>query len=136
MPSHLEILGLIFDRLKSDTSLVALVGSSDRISNHLPQDTAPNPAYIRARVDETDEWDTKDSDGFEHAYVVDVWTELHGDKRVREIFDRVYQLLHRQPFTGSTSQSLLLRMQSTNTFIEPDGVTHHGVMNFRHIYTD
>lgn len=137
MPSNLECLGFIFDRLKADAQLVMLVGGdASNIANHIPQDRSVEPGYVRARWDSVSEWDTKTSDGLEGDYIIDVWTERHGDKRVLEIFDRIYELLHNQPFTGGSSQSLLLRFENSNIFVEPDGVTHHGVMNFRHIYTN
>lgn len=137
MPSFLEQLGQITTRLKGDAALLTLVGNDvRRIGTHLPQDTPVDPGFVRYRLADVSEWDTKTSNGLEGTFVLDVWTEKHGDKRVFEIFDRLYALLHNQPFTGGSSQSLLLRFENSNTFIEPDGVTHHGVMNFRHIYTD
>lgn len=137
MPSELECLGFIFTRLQADAALVTLVGGdASNISNHIPQDRSVEPGYIRARWGSADEWDTKNSDGLDGRYVFDVWTEKHGDMRVLEIFDRLKTLLHNLPFTSGSSQSLLLRFENSNTFIEPDGVTHHGVINFRHIYTD
>lgn len=132
IPSHAEITKLLYARLSGNAPLMALVGN--RIFNHLPQD-APTPC-LRFRWNQAGEWDTKDSDGHEGFCVIDVWTDYRGDKESQVIGDAVEALLHNHPLTGMTSgQSLLLRHDFSDSFTEPDGLTHHMMLRFRAIFT-
>jgi hypothetical protein len=132
IPSHAEVTKLVNDRLTGDTALMALVGN--RIFNHIPQDD-PLPC-IRFRWEQAGQWDHKDADGFDGSITVDIWTDHRGDKQAQTIADRVEVLLHNQPLSAMTSgQSLLLQHDLIDTFVEPDGLTHHTVARFRAIVT-
>lgn len=131
-PSHVEILSACFNRLKGSEELAAIVGTS--IYNHLPQEL-PTPC-CRVRWSRSNEWDTKDSAGVEGDVVVDVWTDYRGDLLAYKAADIVVALLHLKPFTLPGSQSLLLRRENVASFTEPDGVTHHTAITFRHIATN
>lgn len=134
MVSLLEPLQLIISRLTGDATLTALVPAAS-IRNHLPQD-APLP-FIRAVWVPANDWDTKSSDGIEGEYQIHIWVDSHGDKVMLDIADAVYAALHNLPFTSAVSaQSLLLRFTNMASFLEPDGVSHHGAMTFNHIFTD
>lgn len=131
-PSHAEITRLLFLRLSGNAPLMAKLGN--RIYNHVPQDD-PLPA-MRFRWEQAGEWDTKDSAGHDGFCVIDIWTDHRGDKQSQEIADDVETLLHLEPFTGMVSgQSLLLRHDFSDSFVEPDGLTHHTMLRFRHIAT-
>ena len=129
--SFTEPLRELSARLKGDASLTALVPAS-RIANHLPQNS-PLP-YVRFRYDPGDEWDQKDSDGLDGSFIIDIWSETHSDKPILDVMSEVHRLLQNYIF-NTTEQSLLMRFVNSTTFYEPDGVTHHGVMNFRYIQT-
>lgn len=134
-PSNAEILSLTIARLKADTgpgSLAALV--PNKIFNHVPQETAL--PVIRARWQDSVEWDTKDSDGLSGYIVCDVWTDNRGDLTSLQIIDRIDAILHNQPLSMTTGQSLILRHSSQTAFTEPDGLTHHAVIKFQHIATN
>lgn len=134
-PSNAEILSLTIARLKADTgpgSLASFV--SDKIFSHAPQET-PLP-LVRARWQDANEWDTKDSDGLSGFIVCDVWTDYRGDLKSMQIIDRIDAVLHNQPLSMTTGQSLILRHSSQTAFTEPDGLTHHAVIKFQHIATN
>lgn len=138
IPSHLEILTAYYAVLSTDTILVGLlggtIGSDPKIYNHLPQDL-PLPA-VRVRWSEVNEWDKKDSAGFEGFFTVDSWCSTYGDKGLLSIADRIETLTHLQNLTLTTCQSLILRHERPlRTMLEPDGLTHHGVQVFRHVAT-
>lgn len=132
IPSQAELLGLINDRLTGDAPLMALVGN--RIFNHVPQD-APLP-ILRFRLSQANEWDTKDSAGWEGYVDIDIWSDHRGDLKPLEVADRVDSIFHVLPFTMSSGQSLLLRHEFSDSFTEPDGLTHHTVLRFRSIITN
>ena len=130
-PSFAKILEAVISRLHLDTDLMALVGN--RVRNDLPQNS-PLP-YVRVRLGNGTEWDTKDSNGIRHEIVCDVWTDRRGDKQVHQIQDMIYRDLHDRPLTGLVAQSLILMVSGVpQTSVEPDGA-HHGVITFSHTVT-
>ena len=130
-PTGSDILEQLFTVMRADAQLMALVGN--RIYNHIPQDS-PLPC-LRARWDSVNEWDTKTSDGYDGNITVDIWSSHRGDKEALAIFDRTYSLLHKSELPLTSGQSLLLRYTMSDSFLEPDGLTHHTVIRFRLIAT-
>jgi hypothetical protein len=130
-PSHAEILEKINRRLTDDPVLISML--QRRIFNHVPQDT-PLPV-LRFRWDQVGEFDTKDSAGWDGNIQIDVWTDYRGDREQAIILDRLDEILHLQPFVMSSGQSLLLRHDFVNNFTEPDGITHHATIRYRHVAT-
>lgn len=140
IPSHLDILEKCYAILSTDAALVALLGgtipANPKIYNHLPQDL-PLPA-MRLRWTEVNEWDTKDSAGYQGSFIIDSWCSgaTKGDKLLLQICDRVEILLHETILPMTTGQSLLLRHERPlRIMVEPDGITHHAVQQFVHIAT-
>lgn len=138
IPSHAEILQKYFTVLASDTTLQSLLGgvpvTNSKVYNHLPQDL-PLPA-VRVRWTEVNEWDTKDSAGFEGLFTVDSWADSRGDKVLLQIADRIETLTHLQILTLTSGQSLILRHdRPLRMMVEADGLTHHAVQHFKHIAT-
>lgn len=131
-PPHAEILAACFNRAKGSAALAAIVG--DRIYNHLPQEL-PTPC-CRVRWSRSVEWDTKDSAGVDGDIVVDVWTDYRGDLLAYKAADIIVSLFHLIPFELTGSQSLILRRENVVSFTEPDGVTHHTAITFRHVATN
>jgi len=118
----------LFARLTSTAALTAII-PTERIKSVLPQD-APLP-YLRARVTRSQEFDTKDSDGYEAEITLDIYSNYHGNKQVHELSEILYTALHRLPLALGSGGNFLLRFQSQATFLEPDGQTTHATMLFR-----
>lgn len=131
-PSHAEILKASINRLIGNAPFMTLMNNN--VFNHVPQER-PLPC-CRVRWAQAGEWDTKDSDGVEGYIFVDVWTDHRGDKKALEAADAAINLLHLQPLTLPDAQSLILRRDYMDAFTEPDGLTHHTVVRFRHIATN
>jgi hypothetical protein len=126
-------LASIMAALYANAALLALVPEA-RIRNEIPGDTAL--PFIRVRWVPGSDFDTKDSQGLDGVFVVDIWTDDGGDKSLLDIMTAVNNVLYNNPFAGMAgAQSLILRHGSTEVFMEPDGVTRHGVMNYRHTIT-
>jgi len=132
-PSQAESLVLLYDRLVNDTALLALVPAA-QITNHRVQDGV-FPACI-LRVDGGVPFNTKDSNGYTQRFVFDSWTAEHGDEPALAINDAVVAALHDIPFAvASSGQSLLLQFESFQ-MVPTDGVSHHGITFFTHIFTN
>lgn len=131
-PSSADILKAAFTRLDGDATFKAMMRGA--VYNHLPQET-PTPC-CRVRWAQAGEFDTKDSDGLDGFIFVDVWTAENGDKSALEAIDRAVNLLHNAPLTlPSGVQSLILRRDFVDAVVEPDGLTHHTIVRFRHVAT-
>jgi hypothetical protein len=125
-----EILTAAIAKLNAVPSLVALVGT---IYNHIPQGT-PLPV-CRLRYCQAQEWDTKDSFGYDGKIQVDVFTDHRGDQIALRAADIIVSNLHEKTLVLTTGQSLLIRSDLVDAFTEPDGITHHTVALFSHIAT-
>jgi len=67
------------------------------------------------------EWDKQG--GKEWFVPVHVWSKKRGRREVKSLMVEIYDLLHGSP-------TLRLRYDSQITFLDPDGLTHHGVITF------
>lgn len=131
-PSHLIILTAAVARLRGNSPFMTLM--SNQVYNHVPQESAL--PLCRVRWGQAGEWDTKDSDGVDGFLIVDVWTSTRGDKISLQAADMIIAMLHLQPLALSDSQSLILRRDFMDAFVEPDGLTHHTSIRFHHIATN
>jgi hypothetical protein len=131
-PSHIVILTAAVARLRANVAFMALMGN--RVYNHVPQELVL--PLCRVRWGQAGEWDTKDSDGVEGFLFVDVWTDHRGDKDALTAADMVVNEFHLLPLVLSDAQSLILRRDFVDAFTEPDGLTHHTVIRFRHVATN
>ena len=132
MVKHADVLKAIYTILSTDATISSLVGTN--ISNQPPQD-GPVP-HIRFRWGGVGEWDTKSSHGYEGTIFVDVWTQYSGDLKTLEIADAVDDALHLSTLSLISGQSVLVRHQSMDTFIEPDNETHRSVQRFTVLVTE
>lgn len=125
-----ELNRAVYERLSTDVCIISLCPN---IYNHIPQE-AVFP-QIRYRHNYNTEWDTKDSFGYDSQIIVDIFTNYRGDKLVAEIADAVIDAFDLKPFVLSKGQSLYLRHDLVDYNVEPDGLTHHGILRFHHIST-
>lgn len=93
--------------------------------------------FVRFRWDQANEWDTKDSQGWEGFVTFDIYTNLQGDKQSLAIADVLDNLLTPSFILPLTScQHLYTRHDSRNTYTQQDGaLIHHTVMRYRMIFT-
>jgi hypothetical protein len=97
--------------------------------DHVPQGaTLP---YVTIGEDTATSWDTDDSTGSESTLTIHVWTREAGRRDVKVIMNDIYGLLHRQRFAIDGSILVDCFWEFAETFMDPDGVTRHGVLRFR-----
>jgi hypothetical protein len=124
----------IITRLKAFSGLSALV--SDRIYSDVPQD--PTFPYIALDITTTP-FETKDTSDDDHELIVHVFHRTNSRALVMDIQKQVDLALNRQEanitLTGGYYLTLLQRDGLTDIFKDGDGVTQHGVQNFRMLVT-
>ena len=77
------------------------------------------------------EWNTDTDNGNEVSVTIHTWSRHRGRKEIKAIQHAIYLALHRQslPITGYNFISC--DFQDSQTFIENDGKTRHGVQTFK-----
>jgi len=120
----------IYQRLIGDAALTAVVPVSS-IGSHLPQD-GPFP-HIRFRFEDED-LGIKDEGALSCTLIIDIWSDYKGEQQVRQVRDLVYNALQDTPLTIAGGDCFGTTFQGFVTFLENDGVVHHGVANFNLLY--
>ena len=116
----------VYQKLIADTALMAkIVGVYDAV----PQGTAY--PYISIGEDTSLQWDTDDSDGVESTLTLHAWSRQYGRRESKEIMDLVHGALHRAELQIDDADSVFCHFEFSESFMDPDGVTRHGVMRYR-----
>ena len=118
--------------LTGDAALIALVPAA-RITDHVPQDSAF--PYISIGESSAGEWDSKDSDGMEQTLTINAWSQYRGLKEVKQIMGAIVDALDKAALTVTGHDLVLLRFEFSDTMLDPDGLTRHGVQIYR-VLTD
>jgi hypothetical protein len=102
---------------------------STPVFDHVPQGTAF--PYIVIGDDTSIPWDTDTSLGTETTCTIHVWSRERGRKQVKAIMDAVYASLNRASFAIAGGVLIECLYEFSESFMDPDGLTRHGVMRFR-----
>lgn len=95
----------------------------------VPQDTAF--PYITTASDNIDQWDADDMRGFEATLEIHVWSRHRGQGEVKRIQQAIYNALHNVALTVIRHNTVLCQWETAQQFVDPDGLTRHGVQSFR-----
>lgn len=114
--------------LLQDGPLASLLGAH-RVFDSVPYNQ-PFPFIVAGEITSTD-WDTGSERGFEHTFVLHIWSRSGGKMQTFEVASAVYEALHERALTVEQHDLVNLRHQTTDVRREDDGETYHGVMRFR-----
>lgn len=117
----------IVGRLTSFAGVTALVGQ--RTYTHVPQKTTF--PFLSLDI-EGQEADTKTSNAALYRVVVNVWDRSASIVNAVDIMAAVKSALHRQEsnITMDFNTLVMLQLVAENCFLDADGVTWHGVLEF------
>jgi hypothetical protein len=121
MSAEFEVQKAIFGVLNT--------GLNVPIYDNVP-DNAVAP-YVVIGDDTFVEFDSDDVSGFEATITIHSWSIYRGRKQVKELMGNIYNLLHRAEFTVTGYNLVGCDCEFSETFLESDGVTRHGVQRFR-----
>lgn len=79
---------------------------------------------------------SKTLDGLEYTLVIHIWSQYRGRKEVKQIMERIYEVLHDQSISVTGASLVNLRQEFETSLVEGDGITRHGVMRFRAVVFD
>jgi len=130
---------VIYSTLRADATLKTLTGADPaRVFDHVPQTTweAPNasgifPPYVVVGETEAREWDTKTEDGMEQTLMVHTWSRGRGMKEPKQIMGAIVDALDQVALSVTGHDLVQFRFEFSETFLEDDGLTRHGVQRFR-----
>jgi len=130
---HYEVLTQAVTRALADVNISGLVGT--KVYNNVPLNTAP--PYLRVQWSAANDMPDKSDRFTEGELTFDYWTGTDGDKEVLQMMDYIYTEFNSVPLVltlGSTN--LLMTSTGYNTFLESDGLSHHGIHTFNLLIED
>lgn len=101
------------------------------VYDHVPQDAAF--PYVVIGDDTMTEWDTDTEQGFEATITIHTWTQANeGRAQCKSIMDAIYTKLHKGPtITVDGYDTVDVFFEFSQTMLDPDGLTIHGVQRLR-----
>lgn len=111
-----------------DTALTEAVYSNGAV----PDNTAS--LYVVIGDDTHIEWDTDGTTGFESTITIHTWdnaSATRGLLAIKTLMGSIYTALHRATLTVAGYDAISCDFEFSETYIESDNVTRHGVQRFR-----
>lgn len=117
----------IYDALANNAQVQSLVNG---VYDNVPEESVTYP-YITIGEAIHNEFDTDTELGNDVSVVIHSWSDHRGRKEVKEIQNAVYQALNRTELTTTGYNFISSDFVTSQTFVESDGKTRHGVQEFR-----
>ena len=122
-----DLQSAIFSLLSGDSTLDSLVGNNKIFDTVAPQDTSY--PYVLIGTEIATDIGTKTLDGKLYNVDIDVWSQYRGQKEIKEIMERLYNLVNNTTISVSGADSVMSYVNSATTLVEADGITRHGIIN-------
>ena len=122
--------------LRADATLIALLADGvDGIYDGVPQDSVF--PYVVIGDDTVRPFDTMTEDGAEATLTIHTWDSPDADSdqigfsTTKQIMSAIVDALDQATLSVTGHTLVLLRFEFSHTFLDPDGLTRHGVQRFR-----
>lgn len=119
----------LYSKLTGTTAITDLLASATSVYNKTP-DEADFP-YIVIGHDSATMWDSKTFNGLDISITLHIWSRYRGNKECLQIMGAVYDALHNQALTVSGQNHVLTQLEFSETMMDPDGLTFHGVQRYQ-----
>lgn len=100
------------------------------VHDHVRDDKSTFPYVVVGEGTATRD-DTDDMVGAEHTVEIHAWSRYRGRRQVKEMQQEIYAALHRASMSVSDAIYIDCNLEFEETFLDPDGITRHGVQRFR-----
>jgi len=117
---------VVLAALKADSDLSLFM--SNRIYGYVPQKVSF--PYISLGEDALSEFDTSDADGALVSMIINTWSNARGRKETKLIQGHIRRILHKIDFTESGFVFHYCYWENSNSFMDSDGETRHGVCTY------
>lgn len=91
--------------------------------------------YIVIGEDNAQAFDTKTFNGFEVSVVIHTWSQKLGRKEIKTMQGAIYNALHNRQLAIDGFNFVLCLFEFSETILEDDGRTRHGIQRFNLIIT-
>ena len=122
----------IFSTLDGDAALGALVTG---VYDSAPQadDSGSSAAFPYVTIGEAvhTDWSTDTENGDDVTFTVHSWSRYRGRKEIKQIQGAVYDVLHRANLSVAGYAFVSCDWLQSESFVDTDGLTRHGVQTFR-----
>lgn len=127
MSAEWEVQAAIFARLELDLSVP--------VYDFVPQKNAPSN-YATIGADTLLPFSMDGRKGFEGTLVIHSWNVSNGRKNTKLLQGEIYDSLDRAELTITGYNPIGIDFEFSETNLDPDGTTYHGVQRFRIIITE
>lgn len=132
MSMELAVQGAVLTALQAHAPLTALVtGVYDNVPQADDSGLATAFPYVVIGEDTGREWDTDTEIGGDFTVRIHTWSRYRGRKETKEIQGAVYDALHRATLAVTGYAFVTCDFQDSDTIVDNDGLTRHGVQSFR-----
>lgn len=119
----------LYEALRADSGVQALLGSPARLYDHVPPDaTFP---FVTLGTMQAEPFDTNQHAGTRTRAMLHIWSRARGNKETKSIMDALSNRLHGGALSIVGQQLVFCRLQSAATDLDDDGLTHHGLLQFQ-----
>jgi hypothetical protein len=123
--------------LEIQKAILHYLTQSPNIGYNVFDHTPDNEAYPYVVIgdDNAQSFDTKTFNGFEVSVVIHTWSQYLGRKQIKEMQGAIYSALHNQQLAIGGYNFVLCQLEFSETILEDDGRTRHGIQRFNLIIT-
>ncbi|PKA40451.1 DUF3168 domain-containing protein [Rhizobium sullae] len=127
MSPSIELQKLLYDTLRANTGIMALVGG---VYDRVPTDPYKlKTAYISFGPSDVVDDSADCVISGTHAFQLDVWSKAVGQVEAKTIVDLSYRALHEQELVLTANALAEIRVDFRRVFTDSDGLTTHGVVS-------
>jgi len=125
----LPVQQAIYSRLTNEVNSATIYDDVPALPEGKPLQDFP---FVVIGQDYGTDWDTDDTEGGEISVVLHIFSRYEGMKETKQIMQEIYQALHRQAANLSATGYRFVDVlhEFTDTFVDSDGRTRHGVCRF------
>ncbi|MFA6156023.1 DUF3168 domain-containing protein [Mesorhizobium sp.] len=128
MTASIDLQQALFQRLRSDKSLSALLGGAGLLEQ--PADNVAFP-YVTCGQTRAFDWDTGAKDTADQLITLHVWSKANGDAETQAIMERIKaRLADAVLVIGPRGQTRLV-LEFSEARYDEDLLVHHGLLRFR-----
>ncbi|MBZ9674810.1 DUF3168 domain-containing protein [Mesorhizobium sp. ES1-1] len=128
MTASIDLQQALFQRLRSDKSLSALLGGAGLLEQ--PADNVAFP-YVTCGQTRAFDWDPGAKDSADQLITLHVWSKAQGDKETQAIMERIKaRLADAVLVIGPRGQTRLV-LEFSEARYDEELLVHHGLLRFR-----
>lgn len=128
-PGFFAVQDALYEALRADAGVQALLGDPARLYDHVPPDAAF--PFVTLGDMQAETFDTSDHDGIMQRVTLHVWSRQRGRQECKVILEALHDRLHHRTLSITGRQHVLTRFMAAETLLDDDGLTYHALAQYR-----